>query len=130
MDVSTLNRPVDSVGACPADGFLTLLPIVQRHAETVFRRLSPVDHEEAVAESLAVAFISYQRLREQGKDGRDFPLSIAICATRHVCDGRHVGGSRNTSDVLSWRARTKRGFRVESLSAPSEQPCWRRRKAL
>jgi len=68
----------------------------------VFRRLPPVEREEAIAEAVAAAFVAYRRLCDRGIDPvREFPSMMATFATRQVKDGRHVGSRMSSKDVLS-----------------------------
>lgn len=98
------------------DEFLTLLPIVERHARVAFRGRPEVHREEAVAEAIAAAFESYVRLKAAGRDPiRDYPSQMAVYAVLHVKDDRHVGGAASSKDVLSHRARRKHGFQVQAL---------------
>src|SRR5207247_1619424 len=53
--------------------FLTVLPVVQRHAGFVFRHLNPTDREEAIAESVAAAFVSMVGLGQRGRDAAGSP---------------------------------------------------------
>ena len=107
--------------SCEANGslhdqFLTLLPIVERHARVIFRGLPAVEREEAIAEAVAAAFTAYRRLRERGIDAvREFPSMIATYAVLHVKDDRHVGGNSSSTDALSPKAQRKHGFHVEPL---------------
>jgi hypothetical protein len=98
------------------DGFLKLMPVVERHARVVFRSLPDVDREEAVAETVAAAFVAYRRLRERGIDPvHEFPSMMATFAVKYVRNGRHVGSRSTSKDVLSVRAQRRHGFRVQSL---------------
>jgi DNA-binding NarL/FixJ family response regulator len=98
------------------EGFLSLMPVVKRHAQIAFRNLPSVHREEAVAEAVAAAFESYVALKSRGQDPvRDFPSKMASFAVLHVKDGRHVGGRSSSRDVLSRKAQQKHGFRVEPL---------------
>jgi hypothetical protein len=101
----------------PHAEFLSLYPIVSRHARIVFRGRSPADQEEATAEAVAAAFESYVRLKDRGMNpARDFPSALATFAALHVKGDRHVGGKISSTDVLSPNAQRRHGFRVESLS--------------
>jgi len=103
--------------------FLSLCPIVERHARTVLRHRDPADREESAAEAVAAAFESYLGLKARGKDPvHDFPTRMATFAVLHVQDGRHVGGHASTRDVLSPQAQQKHGFRVEALPASTRIP--------
>jgi hypothetical protein len=121
--VVALSSPqIESQGPCH-DGFLKLMPIVERHARVVFRSLPGVDREEAVVEAVAAAFVAYGRLRARGIDpAREFPSMMASFAVKYVCSGRHVGSRSSSKDVLSVRAQRKHGFRVHSLPMTFRRP--------
>src|SRR4051794_41032696 len=117
--MSALSSPRPRRGSPrPDTEFLSLCPVVERHARVVFRGYRGADREEAVAEAVAAAYESYAGLRARGKDPvRSFPGAMAAFAVLHVKDGRHVGGRSSSTDVLSRKARQRRGFRVQSLPA-------------
>ena len=109
----------------PHADFLTLIPIVTRHARIVFRGRPAAEREEAVAEAVAAAFESYLALKARGQDPvRDFPSVMATFAVLHVQTGRHVGGHQNTTDVLSPQAQARHHFQVASLSRDAPPPDW------
>ncbi|MBI3410991.1 MAG: hypothetical protein HY040_21875 [Planctomycetes bacterium] len=110
----------------PHADFLTLCPVVERHASVVFRALPIAEREEAVAEAMASAFESYLSLKQRGRDCvLEFPSKMAKYAALHVKNDRHVGGHANSHDALSAKAQQKHGFRVDSL----QRTLPRRRKA-
>ncbi|MCI0464318.1 MAG: hypothetical protein L0Z62_45875 [Gemmataceae bacterium] len=111
----TLSPPVESAPSLRAD-FLTILPAIERHARFAFRHLQRYhDREDAIAETVAVAWAWYVRLARQGRDATAFPTALASFASRHVKSGRHLCGTENTKDALSPNARRHRGFGVEQL---------------
>lgn len=98
------------------EGFLSIHPAVERHARFAFRHVrSHHDREDAVAETVAVAWAWYVRLARQGKDASAFPTALASFASRHVRSGRRLCGAQSTRDALSPTARLRRGFGVEQL---------------
>lgn len=105
--------------------FLTLLPGLERHARVYFRHLRPADREEAAADVVAYAFASYLRLKHRGKDPAAFPVAFARFTTRAVANGRAVGRTSSTRDVLVRAAR--RRFAVHRLDDPAPPPAgwWR-----
>jgi hypothetical protein len=108
--------PSHSGAAGPHAEFLQLYPLVERHAQFVFRGRPRAERDEAVAEAVAAAFASYVRLKARGKDPvHDFPWAVAIYATLHVKDGRHVGGRSSSQDALARKAQRRRAFSVEPL---------------
>ena len=96
--------------------FLALVPVVETHAAIRFRRLALVDREEAVAEAVAAACLSYHQLAGQRKLHKAYASTLANFAVRRVTQDRHVGGHRNCRDVLNPATRKKRGISVTSLS--------------
>jgi DNA-directed RNA polymerase specialized sigma24 family protein len=93
--------------------FCLVLPRISRHARFYFRYLKRKhDHEEAVAESVALAWKWYLRLLQQGKHPDEFVSAIATYATRAVKSGRRLCGQERAKDILSRRAQTRRGFAV------------------
>ncbi len=98
------------------DEFLALKPVLERHAAIWFRNLPAVHREEAIAEALAAAFVSFVRLKAQGKDPvRAFPSRMAAFGVLHVRSGRHVGNAASSKDVLSLKAQRRHGFQLKSL---------------
>jgi hypothetical protein len=73
--------------------FLLILPVVEKRAQFAFRFLPPVDREEAIAEAVAAASVSFVSLKARGKFPAAFPVVLASFAVLHVRNGRHVGGS-------------------------------------
>lgn len=127
--VSTQEIVMSAVHSLPEDnsatedGFLPVVQVVERHAKIVFRDLSPADREEAVAEAVAAAFISFRQLKARGIDAaKEFPSMIATFAAKHVRNGRHVGGHSSSRDVLSKLAQRRRGFKVEPLPIATRRP--------
>ncbi len=112
-----MSITVPCLRATPAlqHGFLELQPVIERHAQMVFRHMRPGEREEAVAETRAAAYVSYLRLRARGKDPAAFPAKLARYATLRVKNDRHVGGRSSSKDVLSRKAQRRRGFRVDYL---------------
>jgi DNA-binding NarL/FixJ family response regulator len=110
-------HPVDATSSSPNIDFLPLYPVIQRHARIVFRHLSSVEREEAVAEAVAAGFCSFVALKKRGKDPSAFPHALATYAARRVRDGRRVGSKLNSRDVLSKAAQQRRGFDLVQLPA-------------
>lgn len=102
------------------DGFLPLIPVVERHAEVVFRYLPESELEECQALAVAAAFVAYLSLTRRGKDPSRFPSRIATRAAPFVQGVRAVGSRVNSKDVLSEAAQRARGFRVRSLDRLAE----------
>jgi hypothetical protein len=112
---------VHSSGPSAADwglqrSFLALLPRVERHTRVYFRHLRcPAEREDAVAETVALAWQWHVRLARRGKDASRFAGALAGFAARAVRGGRGLCGQENSRDVLSRLARRRRRFGVKRL---------------
>ena len=105
----------DSVGSLQA-AFLTILPRIELHARLYFRGLRcPQRQDDAVQETLGLAWRWFVRLVERGKDPLAFPTVLAAYAARAVRCGRRLCGQGGGKDVLSALARQRHGFAVEGL---------------
>ena len=103
--------------------FLDLLPRIETHARIRFRYLRcPGKRQDAVAETVAVAWNWCLRLAAKGKDAGEFVSTLADLAVRHVRSGRRLCGQERAKDVLSPRAQRAKGFRVEALPACTARP--------
>jgi hypothetical protein len=96
--------------------FLTILPRIERHALIYFRHLRcPQRLDDAVQETLAIAWLWFVRLIEKGKDPLSFPMVLAAYAARAVKCGRRVCGQEKGKDAMSSLAQQRQGFLVEAL---------------
>ena len=108
-------RPGQGAGALHAP-FLALLPRIERHARIAFRHLGcPQGRDDAVGEAVALAWRSYLRLVERGKDPAQFVSKFADYAARAVRRGRRVCGQEAGQEVLSPRAQARHDFAVLRL---------------
>jgi hypothetical protein len=98
------------------NGYLSLLPCIETHARIYFRHLQCGDRrEDAVQETLALAWKWFVRLAEKGKDASCFASTLAHLAARAVKCGRRLTGKERANDVMSPVAQRRHGFQVESL---------------
>ena len=103
--------------------FLALLPRIELHARITFRGVRcPAQREDAIAETVALAWKWHVRLAERGKDVMQFPAAFAALAARAVRSGRRACGHERSRDVLSAVVQRKHGFRVEHLPASTRSP--------
>lgn len=109
-------NPIAPPSAVWHQEFLTeVLPTVEACAQLQFRRLPPVERDDALSESIAVAMLSYLRLLKRGRNPIAFAGRLAKLAVLRVKSGRIAGSSDRSEDALSRLARQQRGFSVESL---------------
>ena len=103
--------------------FLSILPRIEAHAEFRFRHLRcPGRRDDAVAETIAVAWKWYLRLSERGKDVDQFVSTLADYAVRHVRSGRRLCGRERAGEVLSPHTQQAKEFRVEGLPSSMQRP--------
>jgi hypothetical protein len=102
--------------------FLVLLPRIELHARIYFRFLKSDHKEEAVAETVALAWHWYLRLTERGKDATQFVSALASYAARAVLSGRRLCGQLPARDVLSEVAQRRHGFSVQALPQSTRHP--------
>src|SRR5262245_9819411 len=80
-------------------GFTDLLPALRDPINYEFRRLPLEAREDAIADALAGAAVTYARLHSQGRADIAYPTPLAKYAARHYRAGRRVGGALNTNDI-------------------------------
>jgi hypothetical protein len=96
--------------------FLAILPRVLKHARFHFRHLRCLHRQDdAVAETVALAWQCFLRLTRRGKDPGRFVTAFADYAARAARNGRRVCGQEKARDALSPLAQQRRGFAVQSL---------------
>jgi hypothetical protein len=100
--------------------FLLILPRIELHARVWSRHLvCPGQRDDFVSEAVALAWRSFLRLAERGRDATQFASALASLAVRAVRSGRRLCGQERSKDVMSPLAQRLHGFRVEPLTQPS-----------
>jgi hypothetical protein len=100
--------------------FLAILPRIVKHARFQFRDLRcPHRQDDAVSETVALAWHWFRRLAQRGKDASRFPVAFANYAARAAKNGRRLCGQEKARDALSPLAQQRRGFAVQSLPMAS-----------
>ena len=110
-------KPVSGQSIDAERQFISILPTIQSAAEYAFRRLASDEHEEAVQEVLASAYVAFARLAEQGRACQAFGSTLGGYAVAQYRSGRRVGSRMNSADVM---APGQRRFRVERLDDINE----------
>jgi hypothetical protein len=113
---------VPSAGDPLGARFLVLLPRIELHARIYFRFLKSDHKEEAVAETVALAWHWFLRLTARGKDATQFVSALASYAARAVLSGRRLCGQLPARDVLSEVAQRRHGFTVQALPQSTRHP--------
>jgi hypothetical protein len=117
-----MTTSVASAGDQLGAGFLIVLPRIELHARMYFRFLPHDRKEEAVAETVALAWHWFVRLTERGKDATQFVSALASYAARAVLSGRRLCGHLPCRDVLSEVAQRRHGFTVQALPQTTRHP--------
>jgi hypothetical protein len=117
--------------------FLLILPRIETHARIWSRHLAcPGLKDDFVSEAVALAWRSFLRLAQEGRDATQFATALASLAVRAVRSGRRLCGQERSRDVMSAAAQRRGGFRVEGLLPPASatqerlksEPCGQRRQ--
>jgi hypothetical protein len=103
------------------DRFLQLLPRIRTQAQSRFRHLAPEAREEATAEVIASALVSYARLVALGKEDRAYATSLVRYSVAQFRAGRRVGSRLNGSDAMSDYCHQKTGLTLEQLDRCDER---------
>lgn len=103
------------------DGFLRLLPAIQRHARTKLRHLNAEAREDAEAEIVANAACAYRRLFERGELERAFASTLVKYAILQFYSGHRTGGSKRTGDVYSPQARKKAEYELRRIDSTAQR---------
>ena len=95
--------------------FLQLLPRIRAQAESRFRHLAPEAREDATAEVIASALVSYARLVAVGQEDRAYATTMVRYAVAQFRAGRRVGSRMNVCDLTSDLCRQRKGVSLERL---------------
>ena len=109
--------PTSEYAAPPAwqDGFLSVLPEIERRLRFAFRELFAEAKEEAVQEATCLACRAYARLAADGRAGVATGASLAGYAAAQYRAGRRAVAPLNVRDVCSAHCRLRKGVTVERL---------------
>jgi hypothetical protein len=117
------QRPSESIVHV---NFLEMLPAILRQATFAFRKLSHEAREESIAEVMAIAYGTYARLVERGKEDVAFATPLAQYSIRQVRSGRFLGGRQRPRDVMLAHDQTGGRTVVERLDHfDREESQWR-----
>ena len=103
------------------EGFLRIYSQLEQYASIAFQHLTAEAREDAITEVIANCLVAYQRLHERAELQRARPGALLGFAVLQYWDGRRVGTSQNSRDVMSPLARRKDQYEICSLGTPGEQ---------
>jgi hypothetical protein len=118
-----IAKPSRSKKSQPAwhEGFLAMLPAIERHAKIAFRHLDAEAREEMVQEVICNACRAYARLAELNKTDVAYPGALARFGVVQARSGRRTGGKLNCRDILSSYCQQKKHLAVERLDRRDEE---------
>jgi len=96
------------------EGFLALLPDINRNARFALRSLRPEERQEAITEVVANALCAYHRLVELDNQDLAYASVLGRFAVAQYRAGRRVGSAMNSKDVLG-AGRRRHGLQIVGL---------------
>ena len=97
------------------EGFLNMLPAIQRQASIAFRELPEETREDLVEEVVAHAMIAYKALYDRGKIELAYASVLCLYGIKRTKIGRRVGMKLNCRDVSSLYCQRAKGINLERL---------------
>lgn len=98
------------------DSFTRYLPVMRRYARFAFQHLDADKREEAVSNTLALAWKHWHRLNERGRaDEPGILKAVVWYAIRQTRAGRRIDSAGRLRDVLSLRSYGKVTFEPGTL---------------
>jgi DNA-directed RNA polymerase specialized sigma24 family protein len=116
MSDRTCDQLADAGAIAPQTLFFASLPRIARHARFHFRHLKRGhEHDDTVAEAVALAWKWFVRLVQQGRHPEEFISAIASYAARAVKSGRRLCGQEKANDVFSRSTQSRRAFLISGF---------------
>ena len=116
---------VDSRQSSNADGwqegFLEMLPRIERYARRTFCKLCGEAKDDAVCEVIVSCLCAYCRLFQRNEVQRAFASTLVQYAVALYYSGRRVGTSQCSGDVYSRRPSRRSASSLLSIGAPQDQ---------
>ena len=116
---------VDSPKMCPSkawqEGFLEMLPRIERNARRALCSLCGDAKDDAMCEIIASCLCAYYRLFQRNELQRAFASTLVRYAVALYYRGRRVGTSQCSRDVYSRRANGGSACSLLSIGVPHDQ---------
>jgi DNA-directed RNA polymerase specialized sigma24 family protein len=119
--IAFLNSPQASQMAGWQEGFLLLLPRIERYARRAFYNMRGEAKDDAVCEVVASCLCSYRRLFQRNELQRAFASTLVRYAVQLYYRGRRVGTSQCSRDVYARKTRRGSGIEMRSIGTPRGQ---------
>ncbi len=111
----------ESQAAAWHEGFLRMLPRIERYARMAFRQLRSDVRDDAICEVIANCLSAYHRLYERNQLQRAFASPLVRFAVGQYYAGRRVGTSQCGRDLYGLRTRKEGQVQIRSIGTPVEQ---------
>lgn len=95
--------------------FVSMLPAIEQQAAHRLRNYPQHEHEELIAETVALAFCMFVMLANRGRIDLAFPTPLAAYGWRQALAGRRAGTPMNVNDVTSRHCQKRKRIRVIRL---------------
>ncbi len=106
--------------------FVNMLPAIEQQVAHRLRNYPEHEHEELIAETVALAFCMFVMLANRGRTDLAFPTSLAAYGWRQALAGRRAGTPMNVNDVTSRHCQKRKRIRVFRLDRyDSKRGEWR-----
>ncbi len=102
------------------EGFLEMLPLIERHARIALSSLDAEAREDAICEVVANAMCAYRQLHERNELDKAFASALARFAVAQFHGGRRVGTRQCSHDVFSAKNKRRSDFEIRSFGCPGE----------
>jgi hypothetical protein len=80
-----------------------MLPRITRAAKRAFAHCDAEKREDAVQDVVTASLINFHRLKQQGKEDKAHPSTLARFAIARYRTGRQAGSQQNSKDVMNPR---------------------------
>ena len=105
------------------EGFLLILPRIERYARRAFCNMRGDARDDAVCEVIASCVCAYRRLFQRNELYRAFASTLVRYAVKLYYRGRRVGTSQCSRDVYARKSRLGNTFEMRSIGIPRDQRC-------
>jgi len=114
-----INNCSEESKTCWQDGFVDILPEIERRLRRAFHYLDGEAREDSTEDAVILCLFAYVRLFEQGRRAAASPSNLAWYAALQVKRGRSAGCRMNVREPLSRYAQLGKGIRMERLQTYS-----------
>jgi hypothetical protein len=119
LQLSHVSAPVSEVHS----EFLVVLPKLKQHARSQCRYGDQHRRDDDIAEAVATGYVNCHSLVSRGRAKQVHTSGFITYSTQAVKNGRCVGSSMASNDVMSARGRYRHRRQVHSLSSIDQDHC-------